>query len=160
MFRPLITGIVLASISISFVSAEIHELSPRQVQVTQKAELIVVVKGIRNATGRIIIQLWNSPSGFPEHSEQRFKEATKDASSAADGVVKTSFEDLALGTYAVSVLHDEDNNGRMDKNAFGVPREGIAVSNHLVKVMRAPTFGEASFAISAPQKKIFLELRY
>lgn len=37
---------------------------------------------------------------------------------------KVIFKNIHHGIYAVSVLHDENNNGLMDKNFFGIPTEG------------------------------------
>jgi uncharacterized protein (DUF2141 family) len=63
------------------------------------------------------------------------------------GTVTATFSDLAPGTYAVSTLHDENGNGKMDTNVFGIPREGWAVSNNVVTHTHAPSFEQASFEI-------------
>ncbi len=159
LHQKMLAAVFFMGISASVISADIFESSPAA-RGTQKSELLVTVKGIRNSQGRIVIQLWNAPAGFPQHSEKRFKEVTIDASSAVAAAVNTSFKGLAPGTYAVSTLHDENNNGRMDTNAFGAPREGVAVSNNVVKLMRAPSFDEASFQLPADGGNIVLELRY
>ena len=40
------------------------------------------------------------------------------------------FEDVTPGTYAVVVLHDENDNRQCDRNRLGIPLEGYGVSNN------------------------------
>jgi uncharacterized protein (DUF2141 family) len=53
--------------------------------------------------------------------------------------------------YAVMVFHDENSNGKLDKNILGIPKEGYGASNNLARKMRPPTFDEARFSISSDQ---------
>jgi uncharacterized protein (DUF2141 family) len=39
------------------------------------------------------------------------------------------FPGVAPNTYAVSVFHDENSNGKLDTNFMGIPREGVGASN-------------------------------
>ena len=52
--------------------------------------------------------------------QQRSVEVDPNAMSA-----QVTFKDLPQGSYAVSVLHDENGNGKMDKNFVGMPKEGL-----------------------------------
>lgn len=56
------------------------------------------------------------------------------------------FADLAPGTYAVKVMHDENDNGKLDLGAYGIPAEGYGFSNN-PQVMREATFEEAAFEV-------------
>jgi len=40
------------------------------------------------------------------------------------------FPGVAAGTYAVSAFHDENSNGKLDRNFMGIPREGVGASNN------------------------------
>lgn len=40
------------------------------------------------------------------------------------------FENLEPGDYAVSVIHDRNNNGKLDTNTLGIPKEGFAFGNN------------------------------
>lgn len=51
---------------------------------------------------------------------------------------------LQPGRYAVAVIHDENGNGKLDTNAFGMPTEGFGFSNN-----PRITFGPPSFATSS-----------
>jgi uncharacterized protein (DUF2141 family) len=34
------------------------------------------------------------------------------------------FSDIKPGNYAIAVIHDENRNGELDTNMFGIPKEG------------------------------------
>jgi uncharacterized protein (DUF2141 family) len=59
------------------------------------------------------------------------------------------FEGLKPGTYAVSVLHDENANGRLETNFLGIPREGAGISNNASPEFSAPRFNDAAFQLKA-----------
>lgn len=48
---------------------------------------------------------------------------------AKRGTASTIFTQLPPGRYAIIVVHDEDDDGRMSKGALGVPTEGYGFGN-------------------------------
>lgn len=68
-----------------------------------------------------------------------------------DGKATISFPDLAYGKYAVSVFHDENDNGILDHNAFKFPAEPLGFSNnfHLSFLSGFPSFGKLKFQFAA-----------
>ncbi len=68
------------------------------------------------------------------------------------------FEGLQPGTYAVRLMHDENDNGKLDRNLVGMPTEGYGFSNN-PRVMRAATFEEASFELPQEGADIRIVLR-
>ena len=54
---------------------------------------------------------------------------------------------LPPGRYAAIVIHDEDDNGRLDTNPMGVPGEGYGVSNDARGFLSAPSFEPAAIAV-------------
>ena len=67
---------------------------------------------------------------------------------------------IPYGVYAVSVFHDENLNGKLDKNFVGAPKEGYGASNNPRKRMGPPPFSEASFAVNQPEKSVEIKLMY
>lgn len=68
-----------------------------------------------------------------------------------DGKATFSFPDLAYGTYAVSVYHDENDNGMLDHNVFHFPAEPLGFSNHFQLGLTSgmPTFEKMKFQFAA-----------
>jgi uncharacterized protein (DUF2141 family) len=71
-----------------------------------------------------------------------------------------TFDNLPRGDYAVAVFHDENMNGRLDKNIFGIPKEGYGFSNNPKKSMGPPKFTDVKFQLSQPEKALEIKLLY
>jgi uncharacterized protein (DUF2141 family) len=59
-----------------------------------------------------------------------------------------AFASVAPGTYAVALFHDENDNGKLDTNFVGIPREGVGVSNNKLRSFGPPTWDDAKFALN------------
>jgi len=119
--------------------------------------LTVLITGARNAKGKMIVWLFKDTQGFPGDTSKIFRQQ----SVAVDPNTKTAqvtFKDLPQGTFAVTVLDDENNNGKMDKNFFGMPKEAYGASDNPSKKMRAANFDEAKFSLNASDQTIKIAL--
>ena len=128
-------------------------------QATSTGKLTIDVAGARNAQGKLIIWLFKDARGFPGDTSKIFRQQTVDIDPKTMSA-EVMMSDLPLGTYAVSVLHDENNNGKMDKNLVGIPREGYGASNNPSKKLRAANFDEAEFSLSASEQTVTIKLIY
>ncbi len=106
----------------------------------------VEITSLRNTQGDVACLIFNAPDGYPETHAKAYREmhAVIDAGQAV-----CDFKGITPGDHAVIVFHDENRNGKMDKNFLGIPQEGYAASNNVRSLMSAPGFKEASFAVPA-----------
>ena len=124
------------------------------------ATLEVRVESIRNHPGEIGVALFNSPKGYPVHLEHAY-EPKWVALQAGQDAVEVVFEGVPFGTYAVSVLHDENGNRKLERSALGFPREGVGFSNGQKVTLGAPSFKASAFTLSeAEPRKIVITLDY
>ena len=70
-----------------------------------------------------------------------------------------SFRDLPSGDYAVSLIHDENGNGRLDTFA-GIPREGVGFSRNPRLGLGAPSFSAARFSVTNGASDQRVQLKY
>ena len=63
------------------------------------------------------------------------------------------------GTYALAVIHDENDNRRLDR-FMGIPREGFAFSRNPRMRMGPPTFEETRFEASGANLRQLVRLNY
>ena len=128
-------------------------------QTTSTSKLTVKVIGARNAKGQIRLALFQDASGFPENPSKAFRlqQATIDPQTLSAEAV---FDDIPQGTYAVSVFHDENMNGKFDKNFVGAPKEGYGASNNPKKRIGPPPFDEAKFSVDGPGQLVEINLLY
>lgn len=65
---------------------------------------------------------------------------------AEKGSLALTFTHIHPGAYAVSVLHDENDNNRMNFETNGMPKENYAMSQNPM-LMGPPTFKDVKFTI-------------
>lgn len=127
-------------------------ITPRE----ETGTLQVTITGIATEEGLIRAALFQGEEGFPDDQSKAFRTASAEA--AEDKVVLT-FEGLPFGDYALSLLHDENENGKMDTNLFSYPKEAYGISNNPQIMFNMPSFEEAKVTLEEPQKKILIHLR-
>lgn len=64
------------------------------------------------------------------------------------------------GRYGAQIYHDKNNNGKVDRNFLGIPREGVGFSNDAKIVLKPPRFADAAFQYNGGAQTIRLKLRY
>ena len=60
---------------------------------------------------------------------------------------------LDPGRYAIILFHDENGNGKLDKNALGVPTEPYGFSNNVPGFLGPPAYKKRSWR-STPTTKL------
>jgi len=121
--------------------------------------LTVTIENLKNTNGTLIFSLYNSEGSLPDEKFKRYykkKNVTID-----DKIVKMTFSGLPEGHYAVTVLHDENNNGKIDKKfMLPLPKEGIGFSNYDdFGLSNKPNFKDASFNLNS-DKTITVKVIY
>lgn len=129
--------------------------------VPQKEEasytLTVKVQDLRNSAGVVQFALYNEDGTIPdEHFEHYFKIVK---GTIVDGSSSITFKNIPSGKYAVSILHDEDKNGKLRK-PFIIPKEGIGFSNFSsIGLTNQPNFSKSSFDLKE-DKTIRIKMIY
>jgi uncharacterized protein (DUF2141 family) len=118
------------------------------------ASLDVAVTGIKHTRGSLLVCVWTEKSGFP--TCQKSTTAIKQKVAITGGTMRLKFANLAAGSYAVSVHHDEDGDGKLKTNFIGMPKEGVGVSNNPGGI---PNFAKAQIQIGA-NSAITINMRY
>lgn len=119
------------------------------------ADLTVVVHNIQSGEGQVMLGLFDSASNFPKSVVRGLQAAA--AARDASGRVTLVVRNLSPGSYAVSVYHDLDANGRLNSNLLGLPSEPYGFSNNARGTMGPPSFQAAAFVV--PEQGLTIELR-
>jgi uncharacterized protein (DUF2141 family) len=128
-------------------------------QTKDTGTLTVRVTGARNTKGKIWVTLFRDAQGFPDDPSKAIRQQSVEIDPSGMSA-QVTFRDVPQGTFAVSVLHDENGNGKMDKNFVGMPKEGYGASNNPRKKSRPPSFDEAKFSFNASEQPIEIGLIY
>ena len=105
----------------------------------------------RNSKGAARFALYNQEGSIPDEKLKRFYR--KETGRIVNGRAIVTFEDLPAGRYAVTVLHDENSNGIIDKTLF-YPKEGFGLTSfENISFTNRPDFSKASFVLSEDSLK-------
>jgi uncharacterized protein (DUF2141 family) len=138
-------------------------LSPRdsslRAQGSGVSTLTIRIVGAKNSKGQVAVALFHGADGFPGDKTKALRtlQARIDPGSMS---AQVSVADLPHGAYAVAVFHDENMNGRLDKNMLGVPKEGYGFSNITKRSMGPPKFEDARFELNQLEQTIEIRVLY
>ncbi len=118
--------------------------------------LELTVSGMRSARGNVLICLTAKPRAFPDCSKDGT--ARKLIIPAAQAK-QIAFADLAPGTYALSLIHDENSNGKLDTRLI-IPREGFGFSRNPMITFGPPSFSAAAFKIAPGLNSQSVKVKY
>ena len=116
----------------------------------------VSVSGLRSAKGQVLACLTAKAKGFPDC---RLDPAARKLAVTAGGTVTLLFSGLPPGSYAVSLLHDENGNGKADMTLM-IPREGFGFSRDAAARFGPPKFSAAAFDVGADEVSVRIRMRY
>jgi uncharacterized protein (DUF2141 family) len=89
--------------------------------------IIIKIYGLRSSKGRVIIMIDNNEKTFKSPNENDAYAII--VLNPEDKKVEISIDPVKASKYGITVIHDENNNGKLDTNFLGTPIEGIGFSN-------------------------------
>ncbi len=128
-----------------------------QAHPAQENQIRIEIAGLHNDKGQTLCALFSSADDFPKKAE---KAVARTSSVISKQHAVCDFPGVAPGTYAVSVIHDENSNGKLDTNFMGIPREGVGASNDARGHFGPPKFDAASFRFSGGQLTLKITVNY
>lgn len=104
-------------------------------------QIKVEIDKFESDKGVAFVGLYNTEGSFLEKEYKGQKAFIKDSK------VALSFIDIPDGTYAISVFHDEDENGELTTNFIGIPKESYGSSNNAPSRFGPPKWNDAKFEV-------------
>jgi len=119
-----------------------------------QSSLEIHVDNIKSKKGSIRFGLFTSEADYLKNPVEKrvIKSTGKD--------VTIVFENLQPGDYALSVIHDENDNGELDSNVLGIPKEGFGFGNNALGSFGPPSFEKAKIKIAGQDVKQDIKLKY
>lgn len=125
-------------------------------EIQQSGTLEVTVTNVENSEGKIRAVLFRGEEGFPNEREKAYRSVSV---YARENKTTLIFENIPYGEYAISLLHDENENSKMDTNLFGYPQEGYGTSNNKTSGLSILKYKDARFQMDASHKNLLIHLR-
>jgi len=108
-------------------------------QETKGQTITVTIDNVLNDNGKVIFSLHNKDTFMKSDALQ------KEESTIKDGKVSVTFKNVVSGEYAIIVVHDENENNKMDFEN-GMPKESYGMSNNPMN-FGPPQYNDAKFKV-------------
>ncbi len=113
-------------------------------------QIEVKVTGFTNTDGELAIAVFNNSNAF-ENKTKAYIDSTTIITQSELTIILNNIDP---GNYAISVFHDEDENGNITFGGFLnlIPQEGFGFSNNPDIGMSQPSFQDCQFTIEDGQQ--------
>ena len=122
-----------------------------------KGNLTVEIDGLKNKQGQVCASIFAKSQGFPNDRDRVIQ---RQCTKINDIPVKLTFENLPAGSYAVAVMHDSNEDLKLNRNSLGMPTEGFGFSKNPEVRTSAPKFSEAAIVLAGPNTSVQVHLKY
>ena len=119
--------------------------------------MTITISGLRSNRGQVLISIFKGSDGYPDKTEKAFKNLQL---KVVDKAASIDVFPLAAGDYAIAVLHDENNDGKMNTNWIGFPKEGFGFSNNVMGTFGPPSFSKARISYKGGQLNANIRTKY
>jgi len=125
---------------------------------TPSCTLRIHVDGFRNTKGNLGTVVFASPDGWPEDLSKSFRHGP----APIDKSTRTAVAEWQVppGDYGVAAIHDENSNHALDRNIFGIPKEGFGFANNPRIRFGPASFRAAMVRVTCPATDIVIHLIY
>jgi uncharacterized protein (DUF2141 family) len=130
-------------------------------------DLRVVVDGVRLPSGTLLVGVYDSKESYARALDRAEKDGFQNDPERVAGIAlrvhggsraTAVVPNLPPGAYGVIVFHDENGNGRLDKNFWGVPTEPYGFSNNVVGMLGAPSFADVAIVLEGVDRTVEIAL--
>jgi uncharacterized protein (DUF2141 family) len=118
----------------------------------------VIIKDIKTSNGQILMGIYKDDVSFDKDLPYKKVQAFKTKIANGTLVVEVKLEP---GKYGISLMDDENFNGKMDYNFIGIPKEGFGFSNYYHSGLSKPKLKSFAFdVIENKNTKVEVKMKY
>jgi uncharacterized protein (DUF2141 family) len=103
--------------------------------------LTINIAGLSSDKGSLLVGVYNTKESFLK------KPFESDIIKIINKKSIITFKNIPKGAYAVSFIHDENDNKKLDTNFIGIPKEDFGCSNNAQGFMGPPKYEDAKFQL-------------
>lgn len=119
----------------------------------EQGNVLIEIENIKSSKGTLIIAAFDSKENFLK------KPYTSKMVQAKTGDLSVLIKDLPYGKYAISIIHDENENGELDKNGIGLPKECFGFSNVSMGLFGPPAYKDVQFEVNETQVEVKVKMK-
>lgn len=120
-------------------------------------KLTIKVSGIKNTKGKLLVGIFKNQDQFDKETPFKKIKVSKSGIKNGETTITTS---LPKGTYAITILDDEDSSESMTYKFRVYPQEGVGFSNYKLKGLSKPKFKDFDFEMPKADKLVKIVIGY
>jgi len=120
----------------------------------QSGSITITVKKIKEVKGSILVGLYTTEKDFLK------KPSYGRAAKVNGSEVTIVFDNLPAGDYAVSIIHDENDNKEFDRSKIGFPKEGYCFGNNAHAKFGPPKYRDVKVSLKGEPINQTLDMVY
>ena len=125
---------------------------------TYSQEVHLKIYNIHSATGVMCVGVFDSEENFRDEKPYLHMIVKKTTMENNEMALELK---LKPGTYGITVLDDENSDGKMNWKLLAIPREGFGFADYYHTGLKKPRFHKFSFTFLPDQKKcMIVKMRY
>lgn len=117
------------------------------------ADIKLRIYGGIPSTGQALVALFASEADW-----MKTPKAEQNTPIDGNGEAKLAFSNIKPGAYGISVIYDENADGKLDLNLIGIPTEGFGFSNDARASFGPPKWGKTRFKVTDGKTSISIRL--
>jgi uncharacterized protein (DUF2141 family) len=118
----------------------------------------VTIKDIKTPKGQILMGIYKDDVSFDK--EIPYKKVQSFKTKISNGTLQIEVK-LEPGKYGISLMDDENFNGKMDYSFLGIPKEGFGFSNYYHTGLTKPKLTSFAFEVLENKNpKVEVKMRY
>ncbi len=120
-------------------------------------EVVITITNMRSTEGVVRACMTTQEKIFPKCRKDPASHRTV---VPAGESVTIRFTDVEPGTYAIALLHDENDDGKANRALGMMPKEGYGFSRDAKVRMGPPKFEDAVFEHTGEDQELTIKMRY
>ena len=126
-----------------------HKVPPAQADLQLKVENLKAVKG------KLYIAIYNKENGFRK-PEYAYTHRIIDVNQSQ---INTTFQNLPVGEYSITLFQDLNENGVLDVNWAGIPKEPYGFSTNPKLMFGPPSFEDTRIKLVESPQKVIIQMK-
>lgn len=118
--------------------------------------LRVAVGQLRSTDGNLTVTVYGSRDDFLAPGAKLTRKRVPITGTMTEACLTVP----SVGTYAIAVYHDENNDRDFNRTFVGLPDEGYGFSNDAPALVGLPSYDDAKFDVPADGRRLEIRMRY
>ncbi|HEY5284277.1 MAG TPA: DUF2141 domain-containing protein [Polyangia bacterium] len=155
--KPWMAGLIASALAALALPA-VAENPPPPIPNEAKTHgtITVRIEALRNNNGTVYVSLFDNKKAFGDNKGAVVSVQARPANRTA----VVMLDNVAPGRYALSFIHDENDNKKLDTNWIGIPKEGFGYSKDAMGKFGPPKFDDALLDVPAGPVTVVMHTKY